>query len=120
MAEEMEEENWIKTAVPDRDTKSIYVTVTEGYIYQVFYDEETGELVIYPIGPDDGHSITKLKVSYDKVNAIINMKQPQYARYETGRRDIPLDTLIILSNLYNTSVDYILDLTDEKRPYQRK
>ena len=54
------------------------------------------------------------------ISRIINMKQPQYARYETGRRDIPLDTLIILSNLYNTSVDYILDLTDEKRPYQRK
>ena len=72
MAEEMEKENWIKTAVPNRDTKSIYVTVQEGYIYQVYYDEQTGELVVYPIGPDDGHSIPKLKVSYDKINAIIH------------------------------------------------
>ena len=31
------------------------------------------------------------------------MKQPQYARYESGKRDIPLDTLIILSKLYKTS-----------------
>jgi len=51
---------------------------------------------------------------------LTNMKQPQYARYETGKRDIPLDTLIILSNLYSTSVDYILNLTDEKKSYKRK
>lgn len=47
-----------------------------------------------------------------------DMKQPQYARYETGKRDIPLDTLIILAKLYHTSVDYILELTDEKAPYK--
>lgn len=49
-----------------------------------------------------------------------HMKREQYSRYETGKRDIPLDTLIELSKLYNTSVDYILNLTDEKKPYPRK
>lgn len=51
---------------------------------------------------------------------ILNMKQPQYARYEKGKRDFPLDTLITLANFYNTSIDYILELTDEKKPYKRR
>ncbi len=42
------------------------------------------------------------------------MKQPQYSRYERGLRDIPTDMLIKLSKLYNTSVDYILGLTNNK------
>ena len=42
------------------------------------------------------------------------MKQPQYNRYERGLRDIPSDILIALAQLYNTSTDYILGLTDKK------
>lgn len=38
----------------------------------------------------------------------LGMKQPQYARYETGKRDIPLDNLISLAKFYKTSTDYIL------------
>lgn len=51
---------------------------------------------------------------------LLKMKQPQYARYEKGKRDIPLDNLITLANFYNTSTDYILGLTDEIKPYKRK
>lgn len=50
----------------------------------------------------------------------LNMKQPQYARYENGNRDIPLDCLIKLSNLYKVSTDYILEQTNEKKPYPKK
>ena len=42
------------------------------------------------------------------------MKQPQYNRYERGLRDITSDILIALAQLYNTSTDYILGLTDKK------
>lgn len=48
-----------------------------------------------------------------------NMRREQYSRYETGKREIPLNTLITLAKLYNTSVDYILDLTDDKTPYEK-
>lgn len=48
---------------------------------------------------------------------ILNIKQPQYARYETGKRDIPLNYLVILAKFYNTSTDYLLGLTDEPTPY---
>lgn len=50
---------------------------------------------------------------------LLNMKQPQYARYETGRRDIPLDCLITLAEFYHTSTDYILGVTNEKNPYPK-
>ena len=42
------------------------------------------------------------------VSEYLNMKQPQYSRYERGMRDIPTDILIKLARLYNTSTDYIL------------
>lgn len=41
------------------------------------------------------------------------MAQNTYSQYETGKRDIPIDVLIELTLFYNTSADYILNLTDE-------
>ena len=45
----------------------------------------------------------------------LGMKQPQYSRYERGLRDIPTDILIRLSQLYKTSTDYILGLTNNSK-----
>ena len=53
------------------------------------------------------------------VAKILNMKQPQYARYESGKRDFPIDNIIKLAEFYNTSTDYLLGLTDEIKPYPR-
>ena len=50
----------------------------------------------------------------------LNCKQNTYSQYETGLRQISPELLIQLANLYNTSVDYILELTDVKIPYKRK
>ena len=47
----------------------------------------------------------------------LQMKQPQYSRYERGLRDIPTDVLIRLAKLYKTSVDYLLGLTSNTKPY---
>ena len=49
----------------------------------------------------------------------LRMKQPQYSRYERGLRDIPTDVLIRLAQLYKTSTDYILGLTNNSKPYHR-
>lgn len=49
----------------------------------------------------------------------LNILQNTYSQYENGQRQIPLNTLIKLAIFYDTSVDYILELTDEKRPYDR-
>lgn len=40
-----------------------------------------------------------------------------YSLYEMGKRDIPTDVLIKLADFYQTSTDYLLGRTDEKKPY---
>lgn len=44
--------------------------------------------------------------------------QSLYSKYEWGVREVPVEIIIKLAKLYNTSADYILGLTDEKRPYR--
>ncbi len=51
---------------------------------------------------------------------VLGCSQVCYSYYEIGRSDIPTDVLIKLAQYYNTSVDYLLGLTDEARPYPRK
>ena len=51
---------------------------------------------------------------------LLNIKKNTYSQYESGVRQIPIDTLVKLCKFYNTSVDYIIGLTNEKRPYPRK
>ena len=55
-------------------------------------------------------------LSQQKVAEYLNMKQPQYNRYERGLRDIPTDVLIRLARFYKVSTDYILQLTDDPDP----
>ncbi len=52
--------------------------------------------------------------------AVLQCSQVCYSYYELGKRDIPTDVLIQLAEYYGTSVDYLLELTDEKKPYPRK
>ena len=50
----------------------------------------------------------------------LDMSQTGYSKYETGENDIPTEILIHLAEMYHTSVDYLLGLTDERRAYPRK
>ena len=43
-----------------------------------------------------------------------------YSNYENGKRDIPTDVLLRLSEFYATSVDYLLGKTDVKKAYPKK
>ncbi len=47
-----------------------------------------------------------------EVAAFLNCSQVCYSRYENGQRDIPLNTLCLLAEFFNTTTDYILGLTD--------
>ena len=49
---------------------------------------------------------------------ILKMSQNGYSQYETETNDIPTPILKILSNYYNVSIDYILNLTDIKDKYK--
>lgn len=55
-----------------------------------------------------------------QVGQFLNMSQTGYNQYEIGKNDIPTRVLIELAKFYNTSTDYLLNLTDEKNPYPRK
>ncbi|MBO5340492.1 MAG: helix-turn-helix transcriptional regulator [Oscillospiraceae bacterium] len=46
----------------------------------------------------------------------LNCSQQTYSNYETGARTIPPEFLILLARFHNTSVDYLLGLTDQKSP----
>lgn len=58
-------------------------------------------------------------LTQNDVCKVIGIQQPQYNRYETGKRDFPLAYVIEVALLFNTSVDYILELSDESKPYKR-
>lgn len=61
-----------------------------------------------------------LKLNQTEMAKLLNMSQTGYSQYETGTNDIPTNILIKLSEIHKVSVDYILDLTDEKQIYKRK
>ncbi len=50
----------------------------------------------------------------------LHCSQVCYSNYEMGKRDIPTEVLIKLCQYHNTSVDYLLGITDVKTPYPRK
>lgn len=52
--------------------------------------------------------------------AKLQCSQRIYSDYERGKVGIPAEILISLALIYDTSIDYLLDLTDEKIPYARK
>ncbi|MBR0147510.1 MAG: helix-turn-helix transcriptional regulator [Eubacterium sp.] len=51
---------------------------------------------------------------------ILHVSQRAYSYYETGTRQLSAEMLIRIAEYYKTSVDYLLGLTDEKKPYPRK
>lgn len=59
-------------------------------------------------------------MSQTKLAKILGMSQTGYSKYETGENDIPTTILIKLALFHDTSVDYILGLTDIKNPYPRQ
>ena len=58
-------------------------------------------------------------LTQEQIAKILNCSQQTYSRYETGEIRIDINQLIKLSKFYNTSVDYLLGLTDEIKPYPR-
>ena len=45
------------------------------------------------------------------------VKQNTYSQYENGQRQIPISALIKLAELYGTSIDYIVEITDDPKKY---
>ncbi len=54
------------------------------------------------------------------VAEFLNVSQTNYSKYELGKINIPINTLKKLALYFDTSIDYLLGLTDEIKPYPRK
>ena len=54
-----------------------------------------------------------------QIAACLKCDQSLYSKYENGKRDIPLHIIVKLALFYNTSVDYLVGLTNEIKPYKR-
>ncbi|MEG1509784.1 MAG: helix-turn-helix transcriptional regulator [Clostridia bacterium] len=42
----------------------------------------------------------------------LNIRQQSYLRYELGKGEPSLDTLILLTQIFNVSADYLLGISD--------
>ena len=62
----------------------------------------------------------RLKKGLTQVQMKTGIDQSDYSKMERGIRYPTVEQLIILSELFGTSVDYLLDLTDVEKPYPRK
>ena len=56
----------------------------------------------------------------ENIANLLKITRQQYGLYETGKRTMPIDLIIILADFYETSVDYIIGRTNEKAPYKPK
>ncbi len=52
----------------------------------------------------------------DDIATILDCKREVYRRYERGVHEIPVWAVIKLAKYYQTSTDYILGLTDIRKP----
>ncbi len=50
---------------------------------------------------------------------ILGTTQQQYSKYELGIQLISVERLVKLAKFYNTSVDYLIGLTNERRAYPK-
>ena len=53
-----------------------------------------------------------------EIGKALNLQHRTYAYYEKGERTIPPEILIKIARFHGVSTDYILELTDNKTPYQ--
>ena len=57
-------------------------------------------------------------ITQKELAAYLHIKQNTYSQYENGQRQLPIEVLIALAKYYKTSTDYILGLSDERKPYK--
>lgn len=63
----------------------------------------------------EDHDLTQKEVA-----SLLGTTQPQYTRYETGERELPMHHFITLAKHYHVSLDYLAGLTDIPEPIYEK
>ncbi len=55
----------------------------------------------------------------EEVANLLGISQTNYSKYELGKINIPINSLIVLADFYDTSIDYLLGITNDVKPYSR-
>ena len=63
---------------------------------------------------------TKKRISQINLQIKTGIEQSTLSKYELGKRLPTCDNLMILAEFFNTSLDFLMDLTDVEEPYPRK
>ena len=50
-----------------------------------------------------------------EIAELLGISQQYYSEYENGNRTIPISHLITLAKYYNTSIDYLVGLSNDKK-----
>lgn len=61
----------------------------------------------------EDHDLTQRQVA-----EFLMCDQSLYSKYERGEREVPLNMMIRLAQLYKTSIDYLVGLTENRKPYR--
>lgn len=56
-----------------------------------------------------------MDLNQTQIAEILHTSQTVYSRYERGFQTIPVEHLLILTDFYNVSIDYILGRTNNKK-----
>lgn len=59
-------------------------------------------------------------ISQTEIAKLLGISQRNYSHYERGETNIPLDILCKIAMIHNTSIDYLLNMTDDIKPYKRR
>ena len=51
---------------------------------------------------------------------LLKIHQTTYSDYELGKLNVPINVLHALADYYDTSIDYLLGRTPEKKPYPKR
>lgn len=61
-----------------------------------------------------------LDMTQATVAEYLHIRPNTFCQYETGKRQIPVETLAKVAVFFGVSTDYLLELTDERAPYPPK
>lgn len=62
----------------------------------------------------EDHDLTQ-----EQIGKLLNVSQRAYSSYENGNRAIPIEYLSMLADFYKTSVDYLINRTNNTKPYPK-
>lgn len=59
----------------------------------------------------------KYNLSQKEISNFLEISLSQYSLYESGKRQIPIHLLLKIAKFYNTSIDYIVEDTNQLERY---